>query len=121
MFIGIVFLFFILIGFVDLVLLIFMAHGGFGVWFLILSQLASLAVGVYHFRKMDANLLFFIDSELQKNIPIVNELWEEAILFTAVILLLIPGILSDLLGYFGLFPFFRNIFVNQLELFRKYF
>lgn len=83
------------------------------IWVLI-SQLISGGSGVFLIRKYDFHQLFFLEAELRKKSPVVREMWDESMLISAAILLIIPGVFSDIAGILLLFPKIREWIVNQL-------
>jgi UPF0716 protein FxsA len=107
LFIETLFVFALAIGIIDLWILIRMA-GGFGIVLIVISQVITAAIGLWWMRKLDFNLFFFLDVELKNRQPIIRELWEEAWLLTAACLLIMPGLLTDLIGALGLMPPLRR-------------
>lgn len=111
MFIEFLFLITLGIALADMVVLV-QISSGLGIYFIILSQLSSGGYGLFRFRKMDFSLYFFLDAELKKGEKIVRELWEEAWILTAVCLLILPGLISDLIGAVSLVPSVRRFFLE---------
>jgi len=95
-------------------LLMIAVASGFGVVFLVITQMVSASIGFYQLKtkRLNFNTLLFVDTERKKGIKIVRELWEECLMIAGVILLLFPGILSDILGYLLMFPRTRER-INQ--------
>ena len=93
----------------DIMLMIGVA-AGFGVVFLIITQTVSASIGFYQLKKksLSFNTLFFVDIERKKGIKIVRELWDECLIISGMILLLFPGLLSDIIGYLLMFSSIRE-------------
>lgn len=74
---------------------------GYGVMFVIVTQMISMVVGGYQFKrnKLSIETLFFVDIERKKGIKIVSELWQETLLIAGTLLLFFPGFFSDIIGY----------------------
>ena len=110
------FLFFITIGiaFVDMVLLIQISTG-IGIYFIVVSQILTGAYGLYRLRKLDFSLYFFLDAELKKGERIVRELWEEVWILTAACFLILPGVISDVVGSLFLIPPIRRFFLDYIS------
>ena len=68
-----------------------------------ISQVVTFCVGLFHIQNLDWTIIFYIDAETQKKERIVVELWEEALLVTACVLLITLGVLTDLVSVFLLF------------------
>jgi len=111
MFIELLFLITLGVALVDMVLLIQLSSG-LGVYFIIFTQVLTGGYGLFRFRKMDFNLYFFIEAELKKGEKIVKELWEEAWILSAVCFLVIPGLISDIIGGLLLIPVIRRFFLE---------
>ncbi len=114
MFIEFLFLITLGIALADMVVLI-QISSGLGIYFIIFSQLLSGGYGVFRFRKLDFNLYFFLDAELKKGEKIVKELWEEAWILTAACFLIVPGLISDLVGALCLVPSIRRFFLEYVS------
>lgn len=97
----------------DLVLLI-QISSGLGTYFIIFSQFLTGGYGVFRFKKLDFTLFFFLDAELKKGEKIVKELWEEAWILAAVCFLIIPGLVSDIVGGICLTPAIRHFFLEYI-------
>ncbi len=91
----------------DFFILLLMASG-IGIAVIFVTQAAGFTFGWIKLRKMDFNLFFFLDAELKKGQTIIKELWEEALVLSAVCLLIIPGFLTDLIGIGFLIPQIRE-------------
>lgn len=113
MFIEVLFLIALGIALADMIVLIQISTG-IGIYFIIVSQLLSGGFGLFKLRNMDFNLYFFLDAELKKGEKIVKELWEEAWILSAVCLLIIPGLVSDLVGGLCMVPTIRRFFLEYV-------
>lgn len=98
----------------DLVLLTSLSRG-YGILMIIVTQACSALFGFIKLKGLDTNLLFYIDLELRKGERIVSELWEDAMIMTASILLIMPGYLSDIMGILFLVPTFRSFCLKSLN------
>ncbi|MBU2648746.1 FxsA family protein [bacterium] len=98
----------------DMIILIQISSGP-GVYFIIISQLLTGGYGIFRIRKMDFTLFFFLDAELKKGEKIVREIWEEAWILSAVCFLIIPGLVSDIVGGLSLTPVIRRFFLDYVS------
>jgi UPF0716 family protein affecting phage T7 exclusion len=88
---------------------------GLGTYFIIATQLLTGGYGIFRIRKMDFSLFFFLDAELKKGEKIVKELWEEAWILTAICFLIIPGLVSDIVGGLCLSIHIRRFFLEYVS------
>jgi len=98
----------------DLILLIQLSSGP-GIYFILISQFLTSGYGIFRFRKLDFTLFFYLDAELKKGEKIVKEIWEEAWILSAVCFLIIPGLVSDLVGGLCLTPAIRRFFLEYVS------
>lgn len=98
----------------DMVLLTTISRG-YGILLIIVTQTISGFLGIIKLKNLDSNLLFFLDAELKKGERIVSELWDDAMVMTAAILLIMPGYLSDAIGILFLIPSFRSFCLKSLN------
>ena len=98
----------------DLIVFIKIASG-LGFVFIIVSQLITAGIGLFFLRKLDFNLFFFIDAEIKKGQRIVSELWDETWVLTAACLLILPGIISDIVGGLCMIPFVRQLLIRFFD------
>ncbi len=96
---------------IDLLFFIIVATG-YGVVFIVVTQLISAGVGWMQLRKLDFNLFFYVESTLRKREPIIREVWDEILLLSGACLLLYPGIFSDLIGAL---LYFKEVRVTILD------
>ena len=75
------------------------AATGWGVPAIALSQLFTGCAGWIAMRKLDFNLLFFVEARLKNGEPVVREIWDELLLLSGACLLVYPGVLTDLVGF----------------------
>lgn len=113
MFIEFLFLVTLGIALADMVILIQISTG-VGIYFIVVTQLLTGLYGFYRFRRMDFNLFFFLDAELKKGETIVKELWDEAWVLSGVCFLIIPGLVSDIIGALSLVPAIRRFFLEYV-------
>jgi len=114
MFIEPLFLIISLVAMMDLFIMLQISNG-YGIYFIVLTQLSSGIFAGYHLRKMNFSLFFFIDAELKKGERIVKELWEEAWVLTAYCLLLLPGMISDIIGILLVLPQIRRLWLDYFS------
>ncbi|PCI28973.1 MAG: hypothetical protein COB67_05155 [SAR324 cluster bacterium] len=86
-----------------------------GILILIISQLLSGILGCVLLKRADIYLLFYIANRQNQQLPVIKELWEEALGIFACLLLCIPGYLSDLLGIFLLLSPVRKQFLQAFS------
>jgi len=75
----------------------------------------TAVVGVYYARHEGLNTLRSGFSQLVKNELPKYEIISGAIIAFAAVLLIIPGFATDTLGFLLVFPFTRNLFLNQFS------
>ncbi|MBT3227235.1 MAG: FxsA family protein [Deltaproteobacteria bacterium] len=114
MFIEFLFLVSLGVALADMIILIQISSGP-GIYFIIGSQLLTCGYGIFRIRKLDFNLFFFLDAELKKGEKIVKEIWIEAWILTAVCFLIIPGLVSDIIGGVCLTPAIRRFFLEYVS------
>ncbi len=114
MFLEVLFLIILAVGLVDLVVMIEISNA-VGIYFIIGSQILGAVFGWYLLRKLDFNLYFYLDAQLKNDQTIINELWEEAFILTGACFLIIPGLISDIVGIIFLVPRFRYIFLQWIN------
>ncbi len=98
----------------DLMVMLLMAKG-VGIYIIVFCQSASFLFGWWKVRKMDFNLIFYLDAELKKEQPIIKELWEEALVLIGACFLIIPGFLTDFIGIGFLLPQFRQFCFDLID------
>ncbi|MGK0289921.1 MAG: UPF0716 protein FxsA [bacterium] len=69
-----------------------------GLLFITISQLLTAGVGFYVIRPFNINNIFFVEGEVKKGVPIVDELWNEVLLIFSGLFLIVPGLFTDLIG-----------------------
>ncbi len=114
MFIEFLFLVSLGVALADLVILI-QISSGYGIYFIIATQLLSSGYGIFRIRKLDFSLFFFLDAELRKGEKIVKELWVEAWILAAICFLIMPGLVSDIVGGLCLSPHIRRFFLEYVS------
>ena len=105
---------FLLFSLPDLLILTSLLKGA-GIWLFIIFQAAISIYAGHRLRKMDFYLISYIDAERRKGVNIIPELWDELLLLYGVLLMLIPGILTDLVGLLLLFPNLRKGLVSFIQ------
>ncbi len=103
-----------LIAFFDLLFLMIFSSG-IGILIILLTQLFSAGVGLYLLRKLDFNLFFYIEATFKKKEPIIKELWEEYIYLCGACFLIVPGFLSDIIGFLALIPDTRRLICDFID------
>ncbi len=114
MFIEFLFLIALGVALADMIILIQISAGP-GIYFIIGSQLLTCGYGIFRIIKLDFNLFFFLDAELKKGEKIVKEIWVEAWILAAVCFLIIPGLVSDIVGGLCLQPSIRHFFLEYVS------
>jgi UPF0716 protein FxsA len=112
------FLLFVLVPTADLVLLwiLFVTLP----WYVtLLTILITALLGTYFSRQQGARVLHEIRQELQRNLLPANSLVDGVLVFTAGVLLITPGVLTDLAGFALLLPpvrrYLRNAAIEYLK------
>ena len=83
----------------------------------ILLIFATAIIGIYYAKYEGLNTLKAGFIQLSKNEPPAYEIISGAAIAFAALLLIIPGFVSDIMGFFLIFPFSRSIIFDVL--FRK--
>ncbi len=91
------------ITFIDL-FFIFIIASGYGILFIISTQILSTILGGMKLKKTNIDLFFVLEAELKKKNLIVKELWEEVLFLSGACLLIFPGYLTDIIGLLLLNP-----------------
>jgi len=93
----------------------FIQFGGIlGTFNTILLIFLTAIIGVYLVRQQGISTILNIQKDIiSGNAPIENIVGGLIILLSGL-LLLIPGFVTDTIGFFGLFPFTRKMFANIL-------
>ena len=65
---------------------------------LVLSQALTGTIGILLLKKQDFHLLFYIENQQNQYLPVIQELWGEALHIFACLFLIIPGYFSDIIG-----------------------
>lgn len=108
------FLCFILLPFLELTLLFKLsAHLGFAnvVLLAVVTAIAGASLAKWQGREAWLNL----QKTLQQGQIPKRELWDAGLILFAGIVLLTPGLISDIFGLLLLLPFFRTIFIAVLK------
>lgn len=98
----------------DLWLLVQISRG-YGIAAIAVSQVLTAAIGLMKIRRMDFSVLFFLDNELKKEQKIISELWEEAAILIAAVMLIIPGFLTDIIGGVFMIPNIRKMMLDYFQ------
>ncbi len=109
----ILFLIFLLVPIIELALII-QVGSLIGVWWTILSILATAAIGVNLLRVQGMGVLLKAQSRLQTGQLPANELVQGFLLALAGAFLLTPGFLTDLVGFMLLIPMVRTQVAQRL-------
>lgn len=105
-------LFFILIPFVEISLLISVSHE-VGLFVTVSLVLSTVIVGIFFLKKQGLKTLFRAREKIYVGeIPAI-EMIEAIIISISGILLIIPGFITDLLGFIGLVPILRAYFLTS--------
>ena len=103
--------FFILIPIVEISL--FVQIGGFiGAFYTILLTFLTAIIGVLLVRQQGISTFHKLSAQLQNLETPVQTLFEGIVIFISGILLITPGFFTDALGFFGLVPVTRIIFIK---------
>ncbi|KAK3604185.1 hypothetical protein CHS0354_001993 [Potamilus streckersoni] len=65
---------------------------------MVILQVLFSGYGFYKIRTNDYNIFFFAEAELSKKNIVVREVWEELLTVSGCLLMIIPGLTSDILG-----------------------
>ena len=102
---------FILIPIVEISL--FVQIGGFiGAFYTILLTFLTAIIGVLLVRQQGISTFHKLSAQLQNLETPVQTLFEGIVIFISGILLITPGFFTDALGFFGLVPVTRIIFIK---------
>ena len=109
-----IFLSIILIPIVEIYLLIKIGSN-IGAITTILLIFTTAIVGIYYAKYEGINTLKSGFSQLSKNIPPSYEMISGAAIAFAALLLIIPGFLTDIVGFFLIFPLTRKLIFKKLS------
>ncbi len=106
------FLFFILIPFVEISLLIAVSHVT-GPFFSVSLVLFTVIVGIFFLRKQGLKTLFRAREKIYVGEIPAKEMIEAIIISFSGVLLIIPGFVTDFIGFVGLAPILRTYFLTS--------
>ena len=109
-----IFLFIILIPVIEIYLLIKIGSK-IGAIFTILLIFTTAIVGIYYAKYEGINTLKSGFAQLSKNIPPSYEMISGAAIAFAALLLIIPGFLTDVVGFLLIFPPTRKLIFKKLS------
>tara|TARA_B100000902_G_C26774099_1_gene651862 strand:- start:173 stop:598 length:426 start_codon:yes stop_codon:yes gene_type:complete len=109
-----IFLSIILIPIIEIYLLIKIGSN-IGAITTILLIFTTAIVGIYYAKYEGINTLKSGFSQLSKNIPPSYEMISGAAIAFAALLLIIPGFLTDVVGFFLIFPLTRKLIFKKLS------
>lgn len=109
----IVFVIFVLMPVMELALLL---HVGalIGLWPTVSLVMLSAIIGVSVVRRQGLSTLLQVQQKLARQEIPGREILEGMLLATSGLLLLVPGFITDFIGMFFLFPWFRQILVRYM-------
>lgn len=107
-------LIFILVPFIELVIILGVGKY-IGIGYTILSIVVLSATGVIIAKKQGLNVLQKIKAELDQGRMPGEELLDGLLILVGSVLLITPGLLTDLLAFFFLLPVTRKIFKGFLR------
>lgn len=87
---------------VDMIFLVLVSTG-WGLGLVALWSVLGVGYGAWRLRRLDSNLIFYLENRWNQGEPIVAELWEEGLMVLGAWALMTPGFLSDVLGLLVLF------------------
>jgi UPF0716 protein FxsA len=105
----------ILVPLVELALLVYV---GFviGAWQTILIVLITALIGVVLFRKQRAAIPRKIQNDLERGVIPAVGIVDGALVLVAGVLLIMPGLMMDVLGFILLIPLVRRFIVGRLRI-----
>ena len=106
------FLFFILIPFVEIFILIAVSHE-IGLFFTVNLVLFTAIVGTFFLRKQGLKTLFRAREKIYTGEIPAKEMKEAIIISSSGVLLIIPGFITDFIGVVGLVPILRTYFLTS--------
>lgn len=112
---GYLILLFTLVPIVEIALLIKVGEY-IGVWYTIGIVIVTGVGGAYLARMQGLFTLRSIQEEINQGRMPAEKLFDGVLILCSGILLVTPGILTDLVGFIGLIPFTRNLFKKWLKL-----
>ena len=74
---------------------------------------ATAIIGIYYAKYEGLNTLKSGFIQLSKNVPPTYEMISGAAIAFAALLLIIPGFMTDIIGFLLIFPISRNFFFNK--------
>jgi UPF0716 protein FxsA len=87
----------------------------FGVFYTILIVVATGALGAMLARAQGFKVLRAIEREVNSGMLPADKMFDGLIILCSGLLLLTPGIITDLIGFMGLIPFTRSFLKNYLR------
>jgi UPF0716 protein FxsA len=108
------FLLFTIVPLAELALLIKLGQF-LGVFYTILIVVVTGALGAGLARLEGFRILKEIEREINTGALPADKMFDGLIIFCSGLLLLTPGIITDLVGFMGLIPFTRKVFKNYLK------
>ncbi|MFC1480262.1 FxsA family protein [Candidatus Omnitrophota bacterium] len=112
---GYLILLFVLVPFVELALLIKIGQC-IGVGYTLGIVIVTGVVGAYLAKLQGLLTLRSIQDEINQGRMPADGLFDGVLILCSGILLITPGIITDLVGFMGLIPFTRNLFKRWLKL-----
>lgn len=111
-------LLFILIPLIELAILYFLGTL-IGFWYTILIIIATGFIGAFMARRQGLKTLSRIRSNIEQGILPSDELFHGALIFAAGLLLLTPGLITDITGFALLLPqtrrFIGKVIIRQIQ------
>ena len=112
---GYLILLFVLVPVVELALLIKIGQH-IGVGYTIGIVIVTGVVGAYLAKLQGLITMRSIQEEINQGRMPADRLFDGVIILCSAILLLTPGVITDIIGFMGLIPFTRNLFKKWLKL-----
>ena len=112
---GYLILLFVLVPVVELALLIKIGQY-IGVGYTIGIVIVTGVVGAYLAKLQGLITMRSIQEEVNQGRMPADRLFDGVIILCSAILLLTPGVITDIIGFMGLIPFTRNLFKKWLKL-----
>lgn len=111
---GYLILLFTIVPVVELALLIKLGQH-IGVFYTLAIVIITGVVGAYLAKIQGLLTLYKLQEEVNQGIMPTDRLFDGVIILCSGILLLTPGLITDLMGFVGLIPYTRNLFKQWLK------